>query len=279
MYKTIIINDQETNYLIFDDGRLFNKKTNHYLKGSVNSTGYRTYQLTIKGKYYNKLAHRLVAEYFLSNDNNFSCVHHKDGNRLNNHKNNLEWVDFSTNLKEAYIAGRKTSNTTKQYITEKELNSKQWRQIENTQYYISENGEIYNSNTRIKLRPKKDGYLRYSIYINNELKTIPAHILVYKAFVNNIIFNEIDHIDGNKLNNHYTNLRDISHSENMNNAMNNGHRNMIPVEQIDIEGNIIKIFPSIAAAAKEMKCQPALIRRAIRNGNKTHNYYWKKHIK
>jgi hypothetical protein len=86
------------------------------------------------------------------------------------------------------------------------------------------------------------------------LKTIPAHILVYKAFVNNIIFNEIDHIDGNKLNNHYTNLRDISHSENMNNAMNNGHRNMIPVEQIDIEGNIIKIFPSIAAAAKEMKC-------------------------
>lgn len=279
MYKTIMINEQITEYLIFDDGRLFNKKTNHYLKGSISSTGYRTYQLTVKGKYYNMLAHRLVAEYFLDNKNNLPYVYHKDGNRLNNYKNNLEWVSFSENSIEAYAAGRRTSHATKQYITEEELANKEWRQIEQTQYYVSEYGDVYNSNTKAKLRPKKDGYLRYSIFIDNEIKIIPAHILVYKAFVNKEIHNEIDHIDGNKLNNHYTNLRDISHSENMINAMNNGHRNKIAVEQIDENGNIVKIFPSIAAAAKEMKCQPALIRRAIKNKNKTHNYYWKKHIK
>jgi hypothetical protein len=37
-------------------------------------------------------AHRLVAEYFIPNPNNYEYVHHKDENRLNNDVSNLEWV-------------------------------------------------------------------------------------------------------------------------------------------------------------------------------------------
>nr|DAR07842.1 MAG TPA: NUMOD4 motif protein [Caudoviricetes sp.] len=43
MNKIITIEGENTNYLISDDGRLFNKKTNKFLKGSINSTGYRVY--------------------------------------------------------------------------------------------------------------------------------------------------------------------------------------------------------------------------------------------
>lgn len=273
--KTIIIENKETAYLIFDDGRLFNKKTNHFLKGSITATGYRRYQLTIKGKAYNFLAHRLVAEYFLKNDNNLEIVHHKDGNKLNNYKNNLEWVTSSENLKETYIMGRENNQTVFK-ISKEELEQYTWRQIDDTQYWISENGIVYNKNTRRKLKQKKDGYFRVTYYKDKKAITESVHRLVYRIFSEKEIIGQIDHIDGNKFNNSFNNLRDITNVENMKNAMDNGHKNLIPVVQLDDNLNIINTFPSIAAAAKHCNCQPSLIRRAINNGNKTHNYYWKK---
>lgn len=273
MYKVIIINNEETTYLIYDDGRLFNKKTNHFLKGSVTSEGYRRYQLTIKGKAYNFFAHRLVAEYFLENPDNLPIVHHKDGNRLNNHIKNLKWVTDSENLQEAYKMGR-INNQSKNYITEEELYNQEWRQIDDTQYYISEYGEMYNKNTGVKLKAKKDGYLRYTYYKNKKAIIEAAHILVYKYFICKEIKFEIDHIDGNRLNNHYSNLRDIEHPKNAINAMKNGHKNLVSVKQINDIGEIVNIFPSLAAAGRAMNCQPALIRRAINKGCKSHGYYW-----
>ena len=49
--------------------------------------------------------HRLVATTFILNDDNKPQVNHKDGNKLNNHINNLEWVNQSENIKHAYDIG------------------------------------------------------------------------------------------------------------------------------------------------------------------------------
>lgn len=49
--------------------------------------------------------HRLVAEAFIPNLNNYPCINHIDGNKLNNIVDNLEWCSYSCNIKHAYDNG------------------------------------------------------------------------------------------------------------------------------------------------------------------------------
>ena len=46
--------------------------------------------------------HRLVAQTFVSNPNNLPQVNYKDGNKLNNNINNLEWVTNAQNTQHGY---------------------------------------------------------------------------------------------------------------------------------------------------------------------------------
>ena len=45
--------------------------------------------------------HRLVAEHFIENENNYPCVNHIDSNRKNNDVSNLEWVTHKQNMEHA----------------------------------------------------------------------------------------------------------------------------------------------------------------------------------
>lgn len=61
--------------------------------------------------------HQLVAKTFIKNVHGKPCINHKDGNKLNNHKNNLEWVTHSENNKHAYTLGlKKISESGKERI-------------------------------------------------------------------------------------------------------------------------------------------------------------------
>lgn len=75
------------------------------LKQSIGTTGYYSVNLSRNGKTKYVRVHKLVAEAFIPNPNNYYCINHKDGNKLNNYFCNLEWCDFSHNLKEAYRIG------------------------------------------------------------------------------------------------------------------------------------------------------------------------------
>jgi len=82
-------------YLIYQDGRVYSKRTNKYLKSSL-SEGYLRVSLCHKQKKYKKYIHRLIAEHYIPNNNNYPQVDHIDRNRINNNIENLRWVDLKT---------------------------------------------------------------------------------------------------------------------------------------------------------------------------------------
>ena len=66
------------------------RHTKEHLRVLENNNGYLRVNLYDGIYYHKKLIHRLVAEHFLSNPNNFPIINHKDENPLNNNVSNLE---------------------------------------------------------------------------------------------------------------------------------------------------------------------------------------------
>ena len=78
-------------------------------------------------------------------------------------------------------------------------------------YIISEDGTTIIGTGRIKKiisqNINKSGYLQLSLYTDTERKCVRTHRLVAEAYIPNPDnLPVVNHIDGNKLNNHYTNL-------------------------------------------------------------------------
>ena len=82
----------------FRKGKRQNSKDEYLLQPSLNANGYQNVTLYRnphdKHKY---LVHRLVAQAFIPNPQNFEAVNHIDENPLNNNVNNLEWCTISYN--------------------------------------------------------------------------------------------------------------------------------------------------------------------------------------
>lgn len=79
-------------------GRVLNK-LGDFVLGTLDGFGYKIIFLGIENKRHK--VHRLVAELFIQNPENKKVVNHKDGNKLNNHVNNLEWNTHSENNQHA----------------------------------------------------------------------------------------------------------------------------------------------------------------------------------
>lgn len=91
------IKNYEGIYQISNIGRVKNLKKNKIL--STLKTGrYNHLSLSKNGIVKNHSIHRLVAEAFISNPNNYKYINHKDENTRNNNANNLEWCSQSYNI-------------------------------------------------------------------------------------------------------------------------------------------------------------------------------------
>lgn len=86
------------NYQISNQGRIWNIKTQRYIKPSIKNNGYYGVNLVaVNGKRKKEYLHRLIALAFIDNPNNLPQVDHIDRNRENNAVDNLRWVSASTN--------------------------------------------------------------------------------------------------------------------------------------------------------------------------------------
>lgn len=144
-----------------------------------------------------------------------------------------------------------------------------WKQYYD--YEVSNEGFIRNKYTQQKLKGniKKNGYVEYCLYINNEKKYILGHRLVAELFLDKKeLCDEINHIDGNKQNNSVENLEWVTGSENMLHAWEN--KLVKPhitrsVRQYDLNYSYIKTFNSISDA---VKATGATKIREVANGNR-----------
>ena len=99
-------------------------------------------------------------------------------------------------------------------------------------YYITKDGKVYKTDTRNNKTTEcyyhiAHGYKRIRVtdIDSGKRRYLRVHRLVAKYFVNNPKPNEYDivnHIDGDKMNNHYTNLEWCNISENTQHAYNAG---------------------------------------------------------
>lgn len=95
-------------YKISEDGKiLIGTKTNNPIMFQQNEKGYLKVSLYLDNKTKKRVyVHRLVAETYLNNENNFPFVNHIDFNRQNNHISNLEWCTHEYNMNHSAIHGR-----------------------------------------------------------------------------------------------------------------------------------------------------------------------------
>lgn len=81
------------------NGRQFNLKSKQITYKLPKGASYYQVHLYQNGSSKLFRIHQLVALTWLPNPNNYPIVNHKDGNKLNNHADNLEWMTQSQNIR------------------------------------------------------------------------------------------------------------------------------------------------------------------------------------
>ena len=269
MRKKVIIDGKETNYEVSDDGKVYNTKFNRELKGTYTTNEYHSIALSIDGKPRSFLVHRLVAQAFCENPNNYNIVDHINQNKYDNRACNLRWVSGSEN---ALNVMQKPKSFSKAYWKE-EVDLEHWRDVPNhSDYLVSDMGVIINKKTKLILRyTDRHGYKR----INLQGNTYGVHLLVWRAFKGEIPKKmQIDHINGIRDDNRLENLRLVSGSENMKNSYANGHAGAVKIYQFDENGNFIADYSSMKEAAQVTKGNEVAIKDASNRFGMSGGYYW-----
>ena len=101
------------NYLIYDDGRVYNKKRKIFMKLQCNE---RYTYVVLHNKYndtHKKFnVHRLVAIHYIPNPNNLPTVDHIDRDKSNNNVSNLRWATMKTQCENRSRSKMVSNNTT-----------------------------------------------------------------------------------------------------------------------------------------------------------------------
>lgn len=165
-------------------------------------------------------------------------------------------------------------------------------------YQISNLGNVqsmdYNHTgnpQKLSIKNHHSGYKMVMLCKNGVNKNKNIHTLVATAFIDNPEQKPcVNHIDGNKGNNHVSNLEWVTRKENTNHAIKTNLRkdsNMRgrkgdlspikkPVCQCDKSGNVVKIWSCISEAARYFNCNPCTIVNCCAGRIKScKGYVWK----
>lgn len=163
-----------------------------------------------------------------------------------------------------------------------------WKVIDfASNYEISNKGEVRNRTTGkiLKGRESKSGYLQVSVKMNDTGKFTNKYIhrLVAKFFIENPEQKkEVNHIDGNKLNNNVDNLEWVTSSENQlhrQHILNKRITSNRKIGMYDIyTKKLLKIFNSVVEAGQFFGKSRVNIDNALKhkyNQKTAYGYVWK----
>ena len=108
-------------YKIDDLGRVYSEFK--IITPYDNGHGYLAVKLWKNGECKQHYIHRLVAETFIPNPNNYPEINHIDGDKRNNAVSNLEWCNRKMNVQHSYDTGLKPKgeNHFKHKLTENQV--------------------------------------------------------------------------------------------------------------------------------------------------------------
>lgn len=109
-------------YQITDDGRVWSKKKNKWLKPSQTQKGYLYVCLSKDGINYARRIHRLVAEAFIKNHDNKSSIDHINTIKTDNRVSNLRWVTPKENNNNPLTKKKKSETAHKKNVYQFTLN-------------------------------------------------------------------------------------------------------------------------------------------------------------
>lgn len=156
-----------------------------------------------------------------------------------------------------------------------------WKPIKGYEHLlISRTGRVWSTTYDKELRPHltNRGYLRVNLSKDKTVKRVSVHRLVAEAFIPNPDnLPCVDHIDGNKLNNHVENLQWISTSNNMRKACKGKGKLGTPVPVICLETG--KIYKSMKEAASSHRIPSAVMSALVKGEyDHYHNLHFKSYV-
>jgi hypothetical protein len=150
------------------------------------------------------------------------------------------------------------------------------------QYSVTDCGEVYSNDfmhkgikQRLKTRLNRGGYEVVTIWVEGIRKDTTVHQLVAQAFIPNPEDKPtVNHKDGNKLNNHVSNLEWATRSEQEQHARsiglkNNKHLERAIVQFDPLTGDVIAEYDSIIEARNATGCRSASICMVCKGQYKT----------
>lgn len=93
---------------------------------------YKKVQLFKNKKRSTYYIHRLVAQSFVPNPNNYRIVNHKDENKYNNYADNLEWCTHQENMNYGTKQNKHSNKISKYYVMQYDLDGnliKKWNNL------------------------------------------------------------------------------------------------------------------------------------------------------
>lgn len=88
-------------YGITSCGKVYSYKRKKFVEPEKTRNGYLRVTLFKDGNRIHKSVHRLVAEAYIPNPNNYNTVDHRNGNKEQNNIQNLQWLTVADNVRKA----------------------------------------------------------------------------------------------------------------------------------------------------------------------------------